>query len=333
MIGFRGLSAGPDTEIHRLIREYNFAGVLLFDEHVTTDSYERNISSPDQLTKLTAELQQAAAQPLLIAVDQEGGQVARLNPRNGFAQHPSHAEMGEMFEPAETRLAAAHIAQTLAEVGINVNFAPVVDLNIDPANPIIGALGRSFSPDPNVVIDHTRAFLAGHRDRGVLTTLKHFPGHGSSAADSHLTEADITDTFVDSELTPYRQLIGEGQVDLVMVGHLLHRGFDPELPASLSNRMINDLLRDEMGFAGVVVTDDLDMAGVTGRGTLGDRVTLALNAGVDLLLFGNNLVYDPDRPAQVVDAIVQALQAGDISEEGLRQQADRIGVLRSRLSG
>ena len=174
--------------------------------------------------------------------------------------------------------------------------------------------------------------MAGHRDCGVLTAIKHFPGHGSSAADSHLTEADITNTFKDSELTPYRQLIGEGSVDMVMVGHLLHRGLDPELPASLSGRMIDGLLRDEMGFDGVVVTDDLDMAGVAGRYTLRERVTLALNAGVDLLLFGNNLVYHPDRPAQVVDAIMQALQAGDVSEERLRQHADRVGLLRSRLS-
>ncbi len=145
MIGFRGLSAGPETEIHRLIREHNFAGVLLFDEHVTTYEYERNITSPEQLLELTAGLQQAATHPILIAVDQEGGQVARLKPRNGFVRHPSHAEMGEKYEPAETQLAAAHIARTLAKVGINLNFAPVVDLNIDPTNPIIGALGRSFS--------------------------------------------------------------------------------------------------------------------------------------------------------------------------------------------
>lgn len=333
MIGFRGLSAGPDTEIHRLIREYSFAGVLLFDEHVTTDEHERNITGPDQLRRLTTELQQAATHPLLIAVDQEGGRVARLNPRNGFVQHPSHAEMGETFEPAETRLAAAHIARTLADAGINLNFAPVVDVNIDPTNPIIGALGRSFSDDPAVVIDHARAFMAGHRDCGVLTAIKHFPGHGSSAADSHLTEADITDMFKQSELTPYRQLIGEAQVGMVMAGHLLHRGLDPELPASLSGPMIEGLLRDEMGFDGVVVTDDLDMAGVAERRTLRERVTLALNAGVDLLLFGNNLVYDPDRPAQVVDAIVEALQAGDVSEDCLRQHADRVGLLRSRLSG
>ena len=264
MVGFRGLSAGPDSDIHRHIRENQFAGVILFDEHVPTGEQararERNIASPEQLRKLTVELQEASDPLLLIAIDQEGGQVARLNSQNGFPQYPSHAEMGEKFEPTETKLTASHIAKMLAEAGVNVNFAPVVDLNVNPRNPIIGAQERSFSDDPAVVTDHARSFIAGHREHGVATAIKHFPGHGSSTTDTHLSTVDVTESFKDSELTPYRCLINEGVVDMVMVGHLQHRGFDPERPASLSARMIDGMLRREMGFDGVVVTDCLDMA-------------------------------------------------------------------------
>ncbi len=332
MVGFRGLSAGPDSDIHRHIRENQFAGVILFDEHVPTGEHERNIASPEQLHELTAALQAASEPLLLIAIDQEGGQVARLNSGNGFPQFPSHAEMGEKFEPAETQLTASHIAEALAEAGVNVNFAPVVDLNINPRNPIIGAQGRSFSDDPAVVTDHARSFIAGHRAHGVATAIKHFPGHGSSTADTHLSTVDVSESFKDSELMPYRCLIDEGVVDMVMVGHLLHRGFDPELPASLSARMIDGMLRREMGFEGVVVTDCLDMAAVGDHYSLQERVALALNAGVDLLLFGNNLAYDPDRPTQVVDAVVAAVQAGDVSEECLVGHVDRIDSLRESVA-
>ncbi len=333
MVGFRGLSAGPDSDIHRHIREHHFAGVVLFDEHVSTGEHDRNIASPDQLRELTEELQAASGQLLLIAIDQEGGQVARLNPQNGFPRYPSHAEMGEQFEPAETKLAASHIAKTLAEVGVNVNFAPVVDLNSNPRNPIIGTQGRSFSDDSTAVTDHARSFIAAHRAHRVATAIKHFPGHGSSTADTHLSAVDVTESFKDSELTPYRCLINEGVIDMVMVGHLQHRGFDPELPASLSARMIDGLLRREMGFDGVVVTDGLDMAAIAQHYSLPERVTLALNAGVDLLLFGNNLVYDPDRPTQVVDAVVAAVRAGDVSEECLSRHVDRIDRLRESVTG
>ena len=145
MVGFRGLAAGPNSDIHRHIRENHFAGVILFDEHVPTGEHDRNIASLDQLRELTEGLQAASDLLLLIAIDQEGGRVARLNSQNGFWQFPSHAEMGEKFEPAETQLTASHIAKMLAEVGINVNFAPVVDLNINPQNPIIGAQCRTIS--------------------------------------------------------------------------------------------------------------------------------------------------------------------------------------------
>lgn len=333
MVGFRGLTAGPATRIHDQIRDLNLAGVILFDLDAETRQRPRNIAEPSQLRRLTDQLQQAASHRLLIAVDQEGGQVARLNPRSGFPAFPSHAEMREKLDSSETRLVASQMARILAEAGINLNFAPVVDLNINPQNPIIGSRGRSFSSDPGRVTDYARAFIAGHHQRDILTALKHFPGHGSSICDSHVTLTDITDTFNDAELLPYRRLLTDGVVDMVMVGHLLHRGYDARLPASLSSSWIEGLLRREMGFDGVVLTDDLDMAGVAETHSLQQRVALALNAGVDLLLFGNNLHYDQDRPDQVVEAVVSAVESGRISEDCLSLHASRVERLRASLVG
>ncbi len=333
MVGFRGLTASPGTLIHRQIRELDLAGVVLFDEDASTLQQGRNIVRAAQTRELTTQLQAASRQHLLIAIDQEGGQVARLNPSNGFPQFPSHAEMGEKFEPGETRLTASRMGKMLADVGINVNFAPVVDLNLNPQNPIIGALGRSFSDQPDIVTDHARAFIAGHHEHGIATAIKHFPGHGSSFADSHRTAVHITETFDDRELIPYRRLIVEGIIEVVMVGHLLHGGYDPELPASLSSNVINGLLRRELGFDGVVVSDDLDMAAVAHPYSLHERVALALNAGVDLLLFGNNVSYHPNRPTEVLEAIIAAVAAGDVSEDCLRRHAQRVDRLRARLSG
>jgi len=322
MLDVAGLSL-DDEDRKRLARSQVGGGIL----------FSRNYESPQQLARLCTEIAALRSPQLVIAIDQEGGRVARLNSQNGFWQFPSHAEMGEKFEPAETQLTASHIAKMLAEVGVNVNFAPVVDLNINPRNPIIGAQGRSFSEDPAVVTDHARSFIAGHREHRVVTAIKHFPGHGSSTTDTHLSAVDVTESFKDGELTPYRCLIKEGVVDMVMVGHLQHRGFDPELPASLSAKMIDGLLRREMGFDGVVVTDCLDMAAVADHYSSQERVTLALNGGADLLMFGNNLVYDPDRPTQVVDAVVAAVRAGDVSEVCLKEHVDRIDRLRESVAG
>jgi len=331
MAGFRGLSAQPDSHVFQQVQELHLGGVILFDHDVPTNEPGRNIVGPTQLAELTTQLREASSQFLLIAVDQEGGQATRLGPQNGYPRFPSPAEMGEKFEAVETKLVAGQMARQLAGGGININFAPCVDLNLNPCNPIIGALGRAFSDDPHRVIEQARAFIEAHRENGLACTLKHFPGHGSSSADTHKQTVDVTGTFKDEELQPYRQLAGE--TDLVMIGHLLQRTFDPDLPASLSEKMINGLLREQIGFDGVVVTDDLGMAAVAKTYSLQQRVTLALNAGVDLLLFGNNLKYDPQLPSSVVDAIVAAVQAGDIKEDCLCQSVQRLDRLRWRLAG
>lgn len=333
MAGFRGLTAKPDSDIHRQIRDLHLGGVILFDFDTPTGAPGRNIASPDQLRELATQLQSAADAPLLIAIDQEGGKVARLNPRNGHAEFASHAELGGRNDVSETRATSGQIAETLAGAGVNVNFAPVVDLNLNPQNPIVGALDRSFGADADTVTRHAREFIATHHDLGITCAIKHFPGHGSSTTDTHTDATDVTASFQPSELEPYRALIGEGVVDMVMVGHLTHKTYDANLPASLSEKMIDGLLRGQLGFDGVVVTDDMDMVACAKEHSLARRVALALNAGVDLLLFGNNLTYDAERPRQVVDAVVSAVRGGTVAPERLKHHAERVDRLRRRPGG
>ena len=187
------------------------------------------------------------------------------------------------------------MAKTLAAAGINHNLAPVVDINSNPANPVIGALGRSFSADPAVVIAQARAFIEAHHAHDVTTTLKHFPGHGSSQADSHLGLVDVSATWQRDELEPYRVLIGEGIVDTVMTAHVFNTQLDPTYPATLSKATITGILRDELGFDGVVITDDMNMQAITSQYGFEQAAVLAVQAGADLLAYGNNLVYDPRR--------------------------------------
>lgn len=327
MMGFRG--ATLESPFSEELVDLGLAGVILFDEDVSAGSHHRNVLSSEQLAALTAQLR-TAVPDLLIAIDQEGGHVARLNPRNGHQAFPSAADCAAGGVDS-TRTSAELMATALQAGGINVNFAPCVDVNITSENPIIGALGRSYSTDAAAVIDHAGAFVEAHRCRGVACALKHFPGHGSSTADTHLQAVDITRTFQQDELEPYKKMCDMPGVAMVMTGHLRHDGRDAEHPATLSQAWISEVLRNELNYDGVIVTDGMDMAAVAAHYTLEERVALALNAGVDLLLFGNNLVYDPQRPRQVVTAVVSAVTGGRVPLECLKQHANRVDALRAQL--
>ena len=264
------------------------------------------------------------------AADQEGGKVARLNETHGFPPTISAQELGERNDPAFTYAQAEIMAKTLAAAGINHNLAPVVDINSNPANPVIGALGRSFSADPAVVIAQARAFIEAHHAQGVTTTLKHFPGHGSSQADSHLGLVDVSATWQRDELEPYRVLIGEGIVDTVMTAHVFNTQLDPTYPATLSPATITGILRDELGFDGVVITDDMNMQAITGQYGFEQAAVLAVQAGADLLAYGNNLNYDPDVAQRAIAALAAAVQQGQLTEDRIAQSHHRILALKQK---
>ena len=326
IVGFRGATLSEAPWLRTALAEEGLGGVILFDRDQLTGE-DRNISSPEQLTALTAELRTAApGRQVIIAVDQEGGVVTRLSPKHGFPAVASEAEIGSgTVETARTW--ATTIATTLASVGINLNFAPVVDLNVNPDSPAIGALDRSFSADPNVVVEMATVEIDAHRVARVRTTLKHFPGIGSSTTNTDFGVADVTNTWTRTELEPFRRLIATGDADLVMAGHVVNGQLDPDRPASLSRPTVTDVLRGELGWTGAVVTDDLQAAAIDAAFGRDEAIVLALEAGCDLLLFANQQAYDPAIVDAAIGAITAAVDSGRLSEARIDESVARVGQL------
>jgi beta-N-acetylhexosaminidase len=331
MVGFAGVGekdAGV-AAVRNELAEGLIGGVVLYPE---------NIRSAKQLKNLNSFLANAKSDPIpLIAVDQEGGLVSRLKRRNGYTNFPSARNVGRnpsYSTPESVVRLYGSMAHELADAGFNVNFGPVVDLSLNDRNRVIVQRKRSYGADPVLVANLARDFIVAHREANVVTVAKHFPGHGSSHADSHLRLADVSKTWREVELDPYRILAKDGMLDMVMVGHLYHPEFsDGEmLPASLSARAM-DGLRDKagVGFRGVIVSDDLEMGAVREKYSLQERVVKAVNAGTDLLVFSNVKSRDPELGAQIHAIMVKAVNDGTIPMARIEQAAGRIGLLKRRL--
>ena len=329
VVGFRGLTIGPADPIAGALAD-GLGGVVLFDRDQLTGT-RRNIASPMQLATLTASLRGRTSRPLLIALDQEGGTVARLNPSTGYPAFAGEAAIGASGAAIAATWARA-MAGALRAAGVTLNLAPVVDLDSNPSNPAIGALGRSFSADPAVVTALARIEIEAHRAAGVLTTLKHFPGLGSATGNTDFGVVDVTATWSPLELRPYADLVAAGLVDLVMSGNLVNGRIEEGRPASLSRATITGRLRGEIGWQGVVITDDLQAKAITDRFGADEAVALAIEAGNDLLLFANQQVYVGDVTRRVVDAIVGYVASGRISETRINESAARVDALRRRVA-
>jgi len=325
IVGFDAEWLDSTAPFVRELQRFRPGGVILFDRDYRERSRTKNIRSPQQLSELTAQLRAFAAAPLLIAVDQEGGKVARLKPAYGFAATPSAAEIGEKNDPAYAQKAYGTLAATLSQEGINTDFAPVVDLALNPKNSVIVGLGRSYGKSPQKVAEYAGIFIDALQQRDIIAVLKHFPGHGSSLGDSHRGFVDVSDTWSEAELEPYRRLIGAGKADMIMTAHVFNRRLDPDYPATLSHRVNTQLLRGRLGFRGVIVSDDLQMKAISQHYGLGEAVRLAINAGVDMLLFGNQL--GKTSLAEAVDAVYGEVKAGRIPAERIKHSYRRIGAL------
>jgi len=332
LVGFRGLVVDPAQPVATDLAEGRGAGVILYDYDVPGGLPSRNIESPGQVRALTAQVRGLAGPTVIEAVDQEGGKVARLSPAHGFPATRSAADLGAFDDTEVTYEAAAAMADTMSSVGLNLNFAPVVDLNVNPENPVIGALGRSFSADPDVVTRQAEAFIRAHHDRGVLCTLKHFPGHGSSKADSHLGFVDVSSTWTETELQPFARIVADGLADVIMTAHIYNSHLDPDYPATLSFATVTGILRRQLGYDGVVISDDMQMAAITQQFGFEVSVRKVIDAGVDILLYGNNLgPYDATTTERVVDLIESLVAQGTISAGRIDLSYQRIMALRSRV--
>ncbi len=331
LVGFRGLALEAENPIVADIRDRKIGGVVLFDYDVPSQSPVRNVESPRQVKALIDSLRGLAAVPLFIAVDQEGGRVSRLKEKFGFPATVSQKYLGSLDDAAITRKYAETEATVLAEAGFNLNFAPVVDLDVNPANPVIGGIERSFSADPAIVVKHALEVIRAYRAAGVLTTLKHFPGHGSSRSDSHLGFTDVTETWSQTELEPYRKIVETGLCDAVMTAHVFQAGLDPKYPATLSRPVIQSLLREKLGFDGLVISDDMQMKAISANFGLKEAIIRAVEAGVDLLTFANNSVFDPAVARTAVVILKEAVSDGTIPIERIKRSADRIQRLKKRI--
>jgi beta-N-acetylhexosaminidase len=300
--------------------------VILFDRH-RASTRPRNVASASQVRTLIADLRALAVdRNLIVAIDQEGGIVTRLSPNYGFPALASEATIGEQGDSAVAAWAEG-LAGTLADVGVNLNLAPVVDVNVNPTNPAVGALDRAFSADPAIVGRDAAVEIEAHRARGVRTALKHFPGLGSATANTDFGVADVTSTWTGVELQPYRHLLGLGLVDAVMAAHVVNGQIDASAPASLSRLTVDGLLRRDLGWDGVVVTDDLQAAAITDAFGFAESIHLALVAGNDLLLFANQQVYDDGIVGRVVDIVEGLVQDGTIAEARIDASVERVARL------
>ncbi|MFC3501814.1 glycoside hydrolase family 3 protein [Micromonospora krabiensis] len=286
--------------------------------------FARNVVDPEQVAGLTATLR-AERPDVIVAIDEEAGDVTRIESRRGSSR-PGNFALGAVDDPALTEAVARDLGADLAALGVTLDYAPDADVNSNPANPVIGV--RAFGADPALVARHTAAWVRGLQSGGVAACAKHFPGHGDTRVDSHHDLPVIggdRDRLDAVELAPFRAAVAAG-VQAVMTGHLLVPALDRELPATMSPPVLGELLRDELGFSGVVVTDAVEMRAVTGRFGFAGAAVRALAAGADAICIGGERAAEEDA-RELRDAIVAAVVAGELPEERLTEAAKRVGQL------
>jgi beta-N-acetylhexosaminidase len=312
-VGFAGLAV--DRELEALL-DRGVGGVVLFS---------RNVGAAADVGELTRAIKRRAGRPLLVAVDQEGGSVSRL--RNGFTRLPPLRALGERGDAALARELGRVVGSELAAVGIDWDFAPVLDVDTNPKNPVIGA--RSLGADPARVAELGVAFAAGLVERGVAACAKHFPGHGDTLQDSHHELPRLPhslERLERIELAPFRAAIAAG-VPSIMAAHIVFEALDAELPASMSPAVLA-LLRQRLGYDGIVVTDDLEMKAIADHFALEDVVLRGLSAGVDVFL----VCHTAELAHRGIAAVVRAVRAGRVSEATLKLALERVTRFAARFA-
>jgi beta-N-acetylhexosaminidase len=328
IVGFAGDSSGDKGVV--AARAEIAAGLLGGVMYLKT-----NVASLENVRAMNAAFRNASPslQPF-ITLDQEGGAVERLTKDVGFTEVPNAATVAQ-GGVSNARVTYNKMAAGIAAVGFTVNFGPVVDLNRNKNNQIIAKFGRAYAAGANTVTVYAEQFIAAHHQAGLVTSLKHFPGHGSSTADSHEGFVDISKTWDPVELEPYRALIEQKYQDFVMVGHLFHDDYagdgDVKLPASLSPEWITGVLRNELGFLGLVISDDLEMGAIREHFGLRETVTRAVRAGMDVLLFSNTANARPTLAAEIRAILVAEAEADPAFRARIEQSYGRIVGMKQRI--
>lgn len=323
IMGFRGYTYGEATDIKRALTETNLGGVILFDYDTPTKKYVRNIQSESQIKSLIIDLQTHSKTLLFVAIDEEGGKVSRLKNVSGFEKTSSAEYLGTQ-STAKVRSVGKVLGTELSNYGFNIDFAPVLDVNVNPSNPVIGAIDRSFSSDPLVVSEKGIAFMEGLTDAGVIPVGKHFPGHGSSTTDSHLGFVDITDTYKNYELDPFKNACA-ALLPAVMVAHVYNKNVDPLYPATLSEKHIQTLKQEAGCTEQLVISDDMDMRAISSQYGRKEALVRSLNAGVDVIIISNNVTgYDKDAFFNARTIVLDAVKSGDISIKRINEAYEKV---------
>lgn len=329
IMGFRGTTLASAPALSKMIETTNLGGIILFDYDSPTKTYNRNVASLAQVKTLISETQEAHEfMPLFVAIDEEGGAVSRLKRVSGFSKTPSAAVLGTKSDTVVEETAAG-LGKVLHGLGFNLDFAPVLDTNVNPSSPAIGAVGRSFSADPEVVAEKGIAFMKGLQSSGMIAVGKHFSGHGSATADSHLGFVDVTDTYKSYERIPFARACASG-IDAIMVAHVFNRAIDATYPATLSKPTI-DLLKNDTGCKNqLIISDDMDMQAITKTYGRKEALIRALNAGIDVLIISNNITaYNPDAFFEARKIVFDAVHDGSIPQSRIDDAYAKVTALKT----
>jgi len=320
MAGFEGTTLTPETE--DLIRNHHVGGLILFS---------RNYENPEQLHNLIRDLQKVAAStstglPLFISVDQEGGRVARLT--EPFTKYPPLCCLGHAQSESLAYRFGQSLAAELVDVGINMDYAPVLDVHTNPGNPIIG--DRAIASDPETVARLANSFIKGFKDKGMIPVGKHFPGHGDTHLDSHLDLPTVkrdAATLETVELVPFRETISQG-LEVIMTAHVIYTAWDKKNPATFSKKILQDILRQELGFQGVILSDDLEMKAVENYFPFDAFPRMGIEAGLDMFLICNSV----EKVRALHDQLIRDVDNGTIPTAPIQQSVERILHLKRNLT-
>lgn len=327
MVGFKGTELTKDHHLISDIKNHHLGGIILFGSNL---KWRNNIENHKQLKTLISDIKKLSTCNLLVAIDEEGGKVSRLNEAKGFPPSLTQKKLGDLNDLNKTLLEATNRAKLLRDLGINLNLAPVVDIIVNEENKVIVKAQRSFSSDPRIVTSHAARVIKGHLMEGILSALKHYPGHGSSLNDSHKGFTDITDTWTKDELFPYLHLINDGYDEAIMTAHVFNSNLDDTYPATLSKKILTDKLRGELKFKGVIISDDMQMKAISDNYKFSEAIALAINGGVDIILIANMMEYDEHAVKKIVSVIKSLVLKGIVSELRLRESFERIRKLKSK---
>lgn len=323
MVGMPGTSANDSSQIIRDIKSGKVGGILLFEYNLNAVNTIKNLAA------LTSTLQNAAKIPLLISIDQEGGQVNRLKAKYGFKAMPSAKAVGDSHSDDYATQTSFTIANALQLCGINLNYAPVLDIH-NPNCPVLGKRQRCYSSNTDSITHYAGIMIEQHHQLGIKTVVKHFPGHGSSLNDSHLGLVDVTKTWNEKEVQPYQALLDEGVIDAIMTAHIINRKLDSSgSPATLSKKIVTDYLRKKMGFKGVIISDDMQMHAISSYYGLDESIRKCINAGVDIIMFSNNIKGATKYTPSNVHAVIKRLvKEGKIPMQRINESYGRIMAMK-----